>query len=142
MSMSKVLSGDALFGFKRWHVPDVAAGVSRESRGGGSRYLTAVQLERIQKQAYDEAYARGLKEGMAAGQSQLRDQAKIFIELARSLEQPIKQTDSKIEREMILLCLAIAKQIIRREITLDSGHIIYIKLCHNFLRFWFFLHLL
>lgn len=111
-------------GFKRWQVPDVTAGGVRDSHTGNNKYLTAVQLERIQKQAYDEAYARGLKEGMAAGQSQLREQAKVFMGLANSLQNPIKQTDEKIESEIVLLCLAIAKQIIRREITLDSGHII------------------
>ena len=40
------------------------------------------------------------------------------------MHNPIDQTDEKIESEIVLLCLAIAKQIIRREITLDSGHII------------------
>lgn len=122
--MSKVLSGEALAGFKRWQVPDVTVGEGRDARAGSNKYLTAVQLERIQKQAYDEAYGRGLKEGMAAGQAYVRDQAKIFTGLANSLQNPIKQLDDKIENEIVLLCLTIAKQIIRREITLDSGHII------------------
>lgn len=122
--MSKVLSGDSMSGFKRWQVPDVAVGGVKDSPSGNNKYLTAMQLERIQKQAYDEAYARGYKEGVAAGQSQVREQAKIFAGLASSLQNPIKQTDEKIENEIVLLCLAIAKQIIRREITLDSGHII------------------
>lgn len=122
--MSKVLSGDAMSGFKRWQVPDVAAGEARDGHAGSNKYLTAVQLERIQKQAYDEAYARGLKEGMAAGQSKLREQAQVFIGLANALHKPIKQTDEIIENEIVLMCMSIAKQIIRREISLDSGHII------------------
>lgn len=122
--MSKVLSGEALDGFKRWQVPDVTAGEGRDSHVGNNKYLTAVQLERIQKQAYDEAYARGLKEGLAAGQAHIRNQAKVFMDLGNSLLNPIKALDEKIENEIVLLCLSIAKQIIRREITLDSGHII------------------
>jgi flagellar assembly protein FliH len=124
MNMSKVLSGDTMAGFKRWQVPDVAVGETRDSPAGNNKYLTAVQLERIQRQAYDEAYARGLKEGIAAGQSQIKEQARIFIGLANSLQNPINHADEEIESEIVLLCLAIAKQIIRREITLDSGHII------------------
>jgi flagellar assembly protein FliH len=122
--MSKVLSGDAMSGFKRWQVPDVAAGNGGDGHAGSNKYLTAVQLERIQKQAYDEAYARGLNEGMAAGQSKLREQAQVFVGLANALHNPIKQTDEIIENEIVLMCMSIAKQIIRREIALDSGHII------------------
>ena len=122
--MSKVLSGEALSGFKRWQVPDVAIGMGKDSHGGSNKYLTAVQLERIQKQAYDEAYARGLREGTAAGQAQIKDQAKVFIGMANYLQNPLKQLDENIESEILILCMAIAKQIIRREITIDPGHII------------------
>lgn len=122
--MSKVLSGDEMTEYKRWQVPDVGLGEGREGHTGGNKYLTAVQLEKIQKQAYDEAYARGLKEGKAAGQSHIQEKAQLFITLANALQQPIVETDERVESEISLLCLAIAKQIIRREITLDSGHII------------------
>ena len=122
--MSKVLSGNAQSGFKRWQVPDVSTGSGGGLHAGSNKYLTAVQLERIQKQAYDEAYARGLKEGTATGQAQIREQARLFTGLASYLQKPIKEADEKIEHELMLLCLAIAKQIIRREITLDPGHII------------------
>ena len=40
------------------------------------------------------------------------------------MQKPIKETDEEIEYEVLQLCMAIAKQIIRREISLDSGHII------------------
>ena len=122
--MSKVLSGDSSSIYKRWQVPDVAVDVLNDSRGTQNKYLTAVQLERIQKQAYEEAYARGLKEGIAAGQSEILEKARLFSGLANSLQKPIKENDEIIEKEIILLCLAIARQIIRREITLDPGHII------------------
>ena len=122
--MSKVLTGEAMSGFKRWQVPDVAVGEGIDGHAGSNKYLTAMQLERIQKQAYDEAYARGLKEGMAAGQSHIREQAQVFVGLANALHNPIKQTDEKIENEIVLMCMTIAKQIIRREISMDSGHII------------------
>ena len=112
--MSKVLSGDESSGFKRWQVPDVALGETRDTHAGGNKYLTAVQLEKIQKQAYDEAYARGLREGIAAGQAQIQEKARLFVVLANALQKPINETDEKIESEITQLCLAIAKQIIRR----------------------------
>ena len=122
--MSKVLSGSGMAEVKRWRVPEVIEGGARDSRSSQSKYLTAVQMERIQKQAYDEAYSRGLKDGFTAGETKVKEQAKTFIDLANSLQNPIKQLDEETEREVVQMCLAIAKQIIRREITLDTGHII------------------
>lgn len=122
-SMSKLISGDGVAEYKRWQIPDVAPG-GRDAGRGPNKYLTAVQLERIQKQAYEEAYARGLREGTAAGQAQIKEKARLFIRLANLLERPLKDSDDRLEQELLQLCLAVARQIIRREITLDSGHII------------------
>ena len=94
--MSKVLSGYALDGFKRWQVPDVSAGNVSDIPAGRNKYLTAVQMERIQKQAYDEAYIRGLQEGMEAGQSQMRENAQLFIGLANALQDPVREMDQKV----------------------------------------------
>lgn len=122
--MSKIVSAEGVLEYKRWQVPDVSPEGSRDSGQGSNKYLTAVQLEKIQKQAYQEAYARGLREGIASGQAQVREQAKHFIGLANSLEKPLKDAGETIEDELLSLCLAIAKQIIRREISLDAGHIV------------------
>jgi flagellar assembly protein FliH len=122
--MSKLISGENLSEYKRWQVPDVSPGGSRESNQGQNKYITAVQLEKIQKQAYEEAYARGLREGIASGQTQMLEQAKHFIGLANSLEKPLKDAGESVENELVSVCLAIAKQIIRREISLDSGHVV------------------
>lgn len=122
--MSKVISGEGLSEYKRWQVPDVTPGGSRESNQGNNKYITAVQLEKIQKQAYEEAYARGLREGIANGQAQMREQAKYFVGLANRLEKPLKDAGESVENELLNLCLAVAKQIIRREISLDAGHIV------------------
>ena len=43
---------------------------------------------------------------------------------ANSLEKPLKGTGESVENELVNVCLAIAKQIIRREISLDAGHIV------------------
>jgi flagellar assembly protein FliH len=118
--MSKLVSGDAVAEFKRWQVPDVAPGQD----GGNNRYLTAVQLEKIQKQAYDEAYARGLREGIAAGQAQMKDKTHRFVNLANALEKPLKEAGEAVERELLQLCLAVARQIVRREISLEPGQIV------------------
>ena len=122
--MSKLISGEGIAEYKRWQVPDVSPGSAGNSGRGSNKYMTAVQLEKIQKQAYEEAYARGLKEGSAAGQAQVKERAGHFIKLANLLERPLKEADEQLEQELLLLCMAVARQIIRREVTLDPGHII------------------
>lgn len=123
-SMSKLLSKEGISEYKRWQVPDVSSGGSRDQHGGQNKYITAVQLEKIQKQAYEEAYSRGLREGIAAGHAQVKEKVKFFVNMANLLEKPLKDTGEETEKELVSLSLAIAKQIIRREITLDSGHIV------------------
>lgn len=118
--MSKLVSGEGGAQFKRWQVPDVSPGQA----GGHNRYITAVQLEKIQKQAYEEAYARGLREGIAAGQTQVKEKARRFVTLAGALERPLKEGGEALESELLQLCLTIARQIVRRELHLDPGQIV------------------
>lgn len=122
--MSKILSGQGLAGYKRWQVPDVAVGDGRNAYANNNKYLTAVQLEKIQKQAYDEAYSRGFLEGQSAGQTTVKEKAKVFTGMAAALAAPINDINDQVEHELLQLCMAISKQIIRREITIDPGHII------------------
>lgn len=123
-SMSKLVPVEGTAEYKRWQVPDVSSGAGGGADRGQNKYITAVQLEKIQKQAYEEAYARGLREGTAAGQAHVKEQARRFVSLANLLEKPLQHAGESIEQDILLLCLAITKQIIRREITLDSGHIV------------------
>jgi len=122
--MSKIIASEGLAKYKRWQAPDVSPGGGNDSNQRQNKYITAVQLEKIQKQAYEEAYTRGFREGIANGQTQIREQVQHFIGLANMLEKPLKDAGDSVENELLTLCLAIARQIIRREISLDSGHIV------------------
>jgi flagellar assembly protein FliH len=122
--MSKLISNEDLVKYKRWQVPDVSPSGSGDFNQRQSKHIPAVQQEKIQKQAYEEAYARGLREGIENGQAQIRERVKHFTGLANMLEKPLKDTGDAVENELLSLCLAIARQIIRREISVDSGHIV------------------
>jgi flagellar assembly protein FliH len=102
--------------------------------------LTVDQIEAMQKQAYDEAFAQGKKDGYSEGHSEgfkegskqgyeeneqvLQDKATQFVSLMESLSQPFKVLDAEVEQELVKLAMAIATQIIRREIKMDPGQII------------------
>jgi len=124
-----------------WRLPDVPK--SGEMVGNPSSsmpQLTVNEIESMQKQAYDEAFAQGKDEGFQQGFKQgLKDGAKKgyednvellnqnaneFISLMESLSEPFKTLDEEVENELVKLTIAIATQIIRREIKLDPGQVI------------------
>jgi flagellar assembly protein FliH len=114
--------------------------------------LTVEQIENMQKQAYDEAFAQGQKEGYDKGFQEgetkgydqgfeqgkaegskkgyeenlhlLRKQAADFVSLLESLSEPFKELDQAVEKELVDLSIGIANQLIRREIKIDPGQIV------------------
>jgi flagellar assembly protein FliH len=110
--------------------------------------LTVEEIESMQKQAYDEAFQQGRMEGvaqgklegfeagklegLAAGRQQgydenlhlLHKKAAELALLMETLSQPFKNLDEAVEAELVKLALAVAGQIVRREIKQESGEII------------------
>ena len=110
--------------------------------------LTVEEIEAMQKQAYDEAFQQGRNEGfaegklegfeagklegLAAGRQQgydenlhlLQKKAAELALLMETLSLPFKNLDEAVEEELVKLALAIAGQIVRREIKQEPGEII------------------
>jgi flagellar assembly protein FliH len=143
MSSSKGIdfSESELEALNVWRLPDVPK--SGEMVGNPSSsmpQLTVNEIESMQKQAYDEAFAQGKDEGFQQGFEQglkdgakkgyednvelLNQKANEFISLMESLSEPFKTLDEEVENELVKLTIAIATQIIRREIKLDPGQVI------------------
>jgi len=102
--------------------------------------LTVDEIEAMQKQAYSEAFARGEEEGRKAGYQQgyeeglqrgyeenqqlLRNQAAELLSLMESLHEPFARLDEKVEQELVSLAMAVATQLVRRELKSDPGQVI------------------
>ncbi|TLG91318.1 flagellar assembly protein FliH [Pseudomonas edaphica] len=93
--------------------------------------LTLEELEAIRQEAYNEGFAAGEKDGFRSTTLKVRQEAEeaLGVKLA-SLERlmgtlfdPIAEQDSQIEKAMVGLVEHIARQVIQRELVLDSGHI-------------------
>lgn len=93
--------------------------------------LTLEELESIRQEAYNEGFAAGEKDGFRSTTLKVRQEAEeaLSIKLA-SLERlmgtlfdPIGEQDSQIEKSMVDLVQHIARQVIQRELVLDSSHI-------------------
>ncbi|MEM7081991.1 MAG: flagellar assembly protein FliH [Pseudomonadota bacterium] len=103
----------------RWEGPDFAVSGSVASPGMSIR-----QLELLQQQAYDEAYAAGLEQGLKAGQQQSLQAAQRLAGMVNQLAQPFAALDDCVERQLVQLALVVARHIIRRELKTEPAHVI------------------
>lgn len=123
----KVISDKASTTYKRWELPQVET-------GGLATFgpLTASQVELLQKQAYDEAFCKGQDAGFKQGYQQGLEQANVETHarleqlkaLLEVLAKPLDVLDDEVEASLVELTIAIARQLIRREIKASPGEIV------------------
>lgn len=124
--MSKIISARDSETCERWRLPDVGAGHEPDAgtvAGGGSP-LTAGRMEEIHRQAYDEGFELGKREGLEHGRAQVQQQLKHIEAIAGHLSAPLVQLDDQLVEEVVELAMTIARHIIRREIRADPGQIV------------------
>lgn len=153
--MSKVsgFSRDELEALGSWtDLENFSADPHENSENITPQALTVEQIDAMQQQAYDEAFAEGRKagfdqgheEGLQAGRDagfekgyaeglekgrqdeadSLREKVAEFNRLLEALAEPFAMLDEKIERELVDLSIGIARQLVRREIKVDPGQIV------------------
>lgn len=111
----------------RWDLPAVS-GRSVQARRSGP---TVSELEAIEQKTHQEAYAAGRAEGLAAARAQsepqleqLRTQVARLDAIFEQLARPIENLDAQVEQQLVQLALAIAKQLVRRELKADPAQVI------------------
>lgn len=85
---------------------------------------TVSGLADLQEEAYREAFEQGLAEGREAGRAQLREQVERLAGMFYDLAKPFEELDAEVERELLSLAMALARQIVRRELKADPTQII------------------
>lgn len=122
--MSKVISKEDSQECESWVLPSL----SSSGQESAVNMLTASQIEKLQKQAYDEAYAEGklngYNEGLAAVQQDIQARIETFNGLLNSLDRPFHDLDRQVDDELVVLVQSLVKQMVRREIKTDPGQII------------------
>lgn len=149
MSSSKQsgFTDDELEALRLWDMPDVSGrerSKSSEDDKARSPVLTVQDIEAMQQQAYEEAFAKGKEEGFTQGYEEgrlqgyeeglkkgydenihrLREQGLQLAEILETLSEPLNALDEEVEKELVDLSIAIAKQLVRREIKSDPGQIV------------------
>ncbi|MCX7081425.1 MAG: flagellar assembly protein FliH [Pseudomonas sp.] len=93
--------------------------------------LTLEELESIRQEAYNEGFATGEKEGFHSTTLKVRQEAEVALSaklaslelLMGNLFEPIADQDSQIEKSMVGLVEHITRQVIQRELAIDSTQI-------------------
>ena len=119
--MSKVFSVQDSEPCEPWQAPHFVHGeAGRLESQGEPAMLTREQQQAIQQQAYDEAYARGYQ----AGLSDIQQRATQIGAILDAMQAPLAQLDKAVVDELVQLCMAVVRQMVRRELKISPGEII------------------
>ena len=88
------------------------------------RWPTVGGLADLQAEAHKEAFEQGLAEGREAGRAEVRAQVERLAGMFYDLAKPFEELDAEVERELLTLAMALARQIVRRELKTDPTQII------------------
>jgi flagellar assembly protein FliH len=123
---NRILSAGEANEYVEWQEPQVQGRIA--SSDDGIRPPTANDMRMLHKDAYDEGFNMGRKEGRAQGYTQAETESQqLFNELEalfNSLANPVAQLDDELETSIAELTLAIARQLVRREIKTEPGEIV------------------
>lgn len=125
--MSKIIPEDKTGSATPWLLPAVGT-ASAESPA----FISASTRERrqdvdslaINEAAQKEGFAQGYEEGQRAATSEIQNLKHRLESAVSSLQKPMGMLSEQVRTELLELALAVAKQILRREIKTDPNHII------------------
>lgn len=100
--------------FSMWPLPDLRLSMSRE-------YEIREVPEDVQRVAYERGYAEGLEEGKQQAQSAVADSLRALRTACERIEELQRRHEGENERVVHALAVAIAEQIIQREISLNPS---------------------
>jgi flagellar assembly protein FliH len=127
----RIISAKEANEYVEWQVPVVQGKIASEF-DNGLHPPTANEMQSLHKDAYDEGFNMGRKEGRSQGYKEGREQVEsesqeLFQRLEalfNSLANPVSQLDDELETSIAELTLAIARQLVRREIKIEPGEIV------------------
>jgi flagellar assembly protein FliH len=116
--LSNTISKAAAAGAEVWAAPEMG------NASPAAKMPTVSGLADLQAEAYKEAFEQGLAEGREAGREQVRAQVERLAGMFYDLAKPFEELDTEVERELLTLAMALARQIVRRELKTDPTQII------------------
>jgi flagellar assembly protein FliH len=110
---------------ERWCAPVLGVQAVRAS---GIETFVSGDTERgsmaeAQRLAREEGFAQGLAQGLAAAHEQSAAQLQCIAALTANLREPLAGVDEQVVDELARLALAVARQVIRRELSTDPQQV-------------------
>lgn len=129
MSTSKLITKETLTAYERWELPNVGSETARvtaeELDASALReMLSAEKLEEIRNQAHTEGFEQGRNEGLKAGQKEIAAQVQCLHQVLNTLSEPLHDVNARVEQELVQLALAVARQVVRRELRSDPAQVV------------------
>lgn len=88
---------------------------------------TAQHLDDMEAAAYQDGFARGHVEGLAAGRNagaqQVREQAERLSALIDHLGRPLQHLDEELERTLVALTIEVARRLVQTELQLEPARV-------------------
>lgn len=112
----------------RYELPSISGAVVQGRKPSGK---TVQELEDLEQSTYDEAFAKGRAEGLAAAERETRphlQQLQARVErldaIINSLARPLQDLDPEVEEQLLQLALTIGRHLVRRELRIDPSQVI------------------
>ncbi|HKJ72026.1 MAG TPA: flagellar assembly protein FliH [Gammaproteobacteria bacterium] len=126
--MSEKIIPAELAAWQSWQLPEVGADgdpvAGRVDAAHPRSMITAEQIEEIQRQAYEEGFAQGRDDGVADGRREMAGRIERLEQLITALGDPLNVVDEAVEQQLVSLSLAVARQLVRRELKTDGGQVV------------------
>lgn len=105
--------------YRRWEAPSIVA-----DSGRSGNQPTATELADAEAFARAEGYEAGRREGIQAAEKEIQQRTRQLDALLESLSEPLAAVNEAVERKLVELALAIARQVIRRELAQHPDEIV------------------
>lgn len=127
--MSKIISAGE--GVRAWAKPEIEVAnapveesPNQEEENIKSEEELRNELNALKQEAYNEGLELGKKAGMAQAQETINKYQAQFVAILDALSKPVEQLDERIESELVNLSVAIARQIVRRELKTEPAQVV------------------
>lgn len=128
-----ILAADTTHGFNLWTPPEVSgksinaeqidALHSQQNSTAVNTPVTAQKLEQIRSAAYQEGFAKGRIDGEAEIRKQQQSRLDSMDNILNQCQQQAGNFDQQLCEQLVTMTIAIAKQVIRRELSIEPEQI-------------------
>ncbi len=103
-----------------WHAPEVPV----PGGPGSFRRNPDADTNAMHQRAWQQGFDQGRAAGVEAGTRELETRIEAVERILDTLARPLEDLDHRVEEELLALVQAVVRQLVRRELQQDPGHLI------------------